>query len=544
MDIESSSHRILQSELQTQRRFPLLTPDPTPSNGCVLDAVHRTLSDYRSNPLVLTQPDDGFGKRFVSRPPSASLLTALLTSPKTSFSSPDLSATASDIFTDCDALSSGASSPLSHTPPRKCTFAAAPTEKKKVTTTATVQFGNAQQQERGMPSRAECKFGRLFSRQHSGNDQKRARAGDELAPLTKKQLKLDLPSVAQDPERRHEDEMQREHSVFDSANESDEPKLVNTWLPGEPKKLVDDCLEKDRQNAAAYGGDEEDEHIVDEEQDDEEEEEEEDDKEDDDDEDDDDDDEEEATPSSDRIRMRPAALNVPAANNFLGSEVNTPTCRPAPPSPSFVNDTTDFVPGTLDEDQGVETAYAHSLVVKQQPKRNITPQDIDPTYPDEEDDDDEEEENNADEPNNAEKELVAKPVVGRSPPPRCLTRTPPPPIRHGSLQPELSNWGGRRNCIRSYHQHYHNPNTTNTTDNNRPIIPKRAAIAIVRGLERKRHVRKMKREAQELRRNGQAAPQCSAAAAAAFRKGFGCEKMRAIGECQMRKQDAILVLSY
>ena len=438
MDIESSAHRILQSDLQTQRAFPLLTPDPTPSNGCVLDAVHRTLSNHRSGPLVLAHPGDGFGKRYVSRPPSASLLTALLTSPKTSCSSPDMSATASDIFTDCEALSSGASSPLSHTPPRKCTFAAAPTEKKKATTATTVQFGKAQQQEQP----AGCKFGRLFSRQQhkSGSDQKRARAGDELAPLTKKQLKLDLPSVAQDQEHRHEDEMQREHSVFDSANESDEPKLVNTWLPGEPKKLVDDCLEKDRQNAATYGGDEEDEHIVDEEQDDEEdeEEEEEEDKDDEDeDEDEDDDDEEEATPSTDRIRMRPAMLNVPAANNFLGSEVNTPTCRPAPPSPSFVNDTTDFVPGTLDEDQGVETAYAHSLVVKQQPKRNITPQDIDPTYPDEEDDDDDEDD--TDEANNVDKEL-ADPVVGRSPPPRCSTRTPPP-IKHGSLQPERSNWG-------------------------------------------------------------------------------------------------------
>src|SRR5271170_6449658 len=68
-----------------------------------------------------------FKKLVVSRPPAASILSSLLSSPKTTCSSPDL-ASPSDVFSDCDITSRTYSpSPPARTPPRKSciSFAAA-----------------------------------------------------------------------------------------------------------------------------------------------------------------------------------------------------------------------------------------------------------------------------------------------------------------------------------------------------------------------------------------------------------------------------------
>ena len=410
-----------------------------------------------------------------------------------------------------------------------------------------------------------------------------------------------------------------EQSVFNPPTEGAEPEFVNTWVPGDPKKLVDDCLAKDRRNAAEYGLDDDNDDNddggndadatnaesgqVDEDEDDE-----------DDDEEVDEDDVEDVedvedeesgrlrgrNQSDDDTTPRPHVLSgiskhstallssspstpVPPLN-LTGRKraaaaglcltidpqhgsfpplavLSSPTCRPAPPSPSYVNDTTDFVPGTLDEDQPVEVAYAHALQDVAAGKRDILPQDIDPTYPDEEPDEDEQDSPSSHRisRNGGEKSPVPArrklaqlaPHFSRSPLP-VLPRNMGEDGGAGLVRTKSLPWAPRRHGVGRYQSETIVGSSHKTVDRKvseptksshvqksdtqerRPCLPQRAAIAIVKGLERKRIIRKIKRETSDYQN----------AQSKLLSKGLGCEKMKQIGlEGKSRKADSILVLS-
>ncbi|ORY80821.1 hypothetical protein BCR37DRAFT_387872 [Protomyces lactucae-debilis] len=75
-------------------------------------------------------------------------------------------------------------------------------------------------------------------------------------------------------------------------------------------------------------------------------------------------------------------LGGAAAMEDMDAPLKTPVYRPACPSESDLPDTTDFAPGTLDEDQPACVAFDCAVRDRALARRIATPQDIDPTFPD------------------------------------------------------------------------------------------------------------------------------------------------------------------
>lgn len=63
------------------------------------------------------------------------------------------------------------------------------------------------------------------------------------------------------------------------------------------------------------------------------------------------------------------------------TDLPTPIYRTAAPSESDLPDTTDFAPGTLDEDQPACVAFSTAVKDRQARRKPTKPQDIDPTFP-------------------------------------------------------------------------------------------------------------------------------------------------------------------
>ena len=322
-------------------------------------------------------------------------------------------------------------------------------------------------------------------------------------------------------------------SVFDEFGE-DSSSLVfhDYYRVGEPKKLIDDCLKKERQlrisisqedidNSYTYQGSgyasegEEGEEEGEEEEEDEDDDEDGDDDDDNDDEDeenDDDDDEEEAEPDEPTVKVKgtdrefetshyaKAAraarisklhLEIPFANGII------PSLGIYTPSRDLIDN---FVPGTLDEDQ-LETIKS--------PVSPQSPHDIDPTYPSD----------NDDEYSYRSRSLLVSPV-------RFISRQRPsspylskfnhnqrgkPPSRANSLPWSQKRFGAqiKRTFVKSNYQDH----------------PRRAAIAIVKAIEHKKHHRREKREEWNQQ------------------EGIGVEAMAAMARQLTSKRPGLLALS-
>jgi hypothetical protein len=318
-------------------------------------------------------------------------------------------------------------------------------------------------------------------------------------------------------------------SVFDEFGE-DSSSLVfhDYYRAGEPKKLIDDCLKKERQLRISISQEDIDNSYTyqgsgyaseGEEGEDEGEEEEEDEDDDDDDEEEDEadaedvneDDEEEAEPDEPTVnvkrtdrefessyyakaaraaRISKLHLEIPFSNG------NIPSLGIYTPTRDLIDN---FVPGTLDEDQ---------LSIKS-PVSPVSPHDIDPTYPSDTDDED----------SYRSRTLLVSPV-------RFVSRQPPSspylskfnhnqhgksPSRANSLPWSQKRFGAqiRRTFIKSNYQDH----------------PRHAAIAIVKSIEHKKHHRRQKRE----EGNQQ--------------EGMGVEAMAAMARQLTRKQQGLLTLS-
>jgi hypothetical protein len=160
-------------------------------------------------------------------------------------------------------------------------------------------------------------------------------------------------------------------SVFDEYGEPAGPVFHDHYRAGQPKKLVDDCLKKERELRISPLQEEDDPFDKDHARDTREEEDDEEDDNEDDDRDPDDDsgssDNDETPVHHFKIRTT-LQINISTANSHLSSHaIYTPS-----------RDVIDnFVPGTLDEDQ-LETLSSSRVPT--------SPHDIDPTYPSEDDD--------------------------------------------------------------------------------------------------------------------------------------------------------------
>ncbi|RVD87724.1 uncharacterized protein DFL_001937 [Arthrobotrys flagrans] len=102
--------------------------------------------------------------------------------------------------------------------------------------------------------------------------------------------------------------------------------------------------------------------------------------------------------------------------------------RPIRPSTPELPDSTDFVPGTFDEDKVLEDFYLSCMEDRKSMNKVIRPQDIDPSFP-EGGDDEEEEEEEAERPARRRR---GSNVSVRSPTPNRRLRSPPPMSRRGS----------------------------------------------------------------------------------------------------------------
>src|SRR5947207_4878990 len=159
---------------------------------------------------------DLFKKQTVTRQSATSILTSLLSSPKTSCSSPDLSSPC-DLFSECDLTSRSESASPVRTPPCKSclSFAAAPPNS---------------------PSRNLLSIVARSKTQYSSE----ATNPPVLRRHTTKDNIVRIESVSN---TRH-----RPVSVFDDYGEdSSSPVFHDYYRIGQPKKLVDDCLKKEKE---------------------------------------------------------------------------------------------------------------------------------------------------------------------------------------------------------------------------------------------------------------------------------------------------------
>ena len=384
-----------------------------------------------------------FRKQRVSRPPATSILSSLLSSPKTSCSSPDL-ASPSDCFSECVLTSRADSpSPLSRTPPRRSclSFAAAPPKSPPTRNEPTVS-----------KSESECLV---------------------RSQLPKSRHPPSIP-VNIDESVVNQDDVSLKPvigSVFDEFGE-DRSSLVfyDYYRVGQPKKLVDDCLRKEKQLRFLPTHEDEDRDFEEDDAASTSEE----------DEDGEEDVEHEEYANEDesptkstansRASSKPTDLNTPVRLRIDIPISNGALLSPAVYTPS--RDVIDnFVPGTLDED--------HIDAIRGKSPRS--PHDIDPTYP-----------------SDGEEEGDHPPQQGRllNSPVRFIlgknVSVPPAPVHSTLRLPSTSlkrthslPWGRRR-----YVNHIKTPSTK------RPSVaqPRCSAIAITKSIDHKRHHRRGKRE--------------------------------------------------
>ncbi|KAK6520723.1 hypothetical protein TWF506_000970 [Arthrobotrys conoides] len=103
--------------------------------------------------------------------------------------------------------------------------------------------------------------------------------------------------------------------------------------------------------------------------------------------------------------------------------------RPIRPSTPELPDSTDFVPGTFDEDKVLEDYYLSCMEDRKSMNKVVRPQDIDPSFPEGGEDDEEEENEEAERPARRRR---GSNVSVRSPTPNRRLRSPPPLSRRGS----------------------------------------------------------------------------------------------------------------
>jgi hypothetical protein len=384
-----------------------------------------------------------FRKQVVHRPPATSILSSLLSSPQTTCSSPDL-ASPSDCFSECDLTSrTDSPSPPARTPPRRSclSFAAAPPRSPPPTIKTQVS-----KSEEG------------FVRSHFPRPQR----STESNPVN-----IDVTVVDKE-----DASIRPVGSVFDEFGEDrSSPVFHDYYRVGQPKKLVDDCLRKEKElRILAVQEDEErdygEEYPVyasDEGED-----------EDEDGDYDDEDDSDEGSPTksvdntrsstkeadfSTPVRLR---INIPVTNGGLLS--------PAIYTPS--RDVIDnFVPGTLDEDH-IEAFLGRS------PR---SPHDIDPTYPSEGEEDGDQQSQQARILNSPVRFIPStKPSIPRRPANMCCQLPASGLNRTHSLP-----WGYRR-----FNSHL-KPSVTKRAFLDQPRC---SAIAITKSIQRKRHHWKEKRD--------------------------------------------------
>ncbi|KAF3198732.1 hypothetical protein TWF106_004475 [Orbilia oligospora] len=104
--------------------------------------------------------------------------------------------------------------------------------------------------------------------------------------------------------------------------------------------------------------------------------------------------------------------------------------RPIRPSTPELPDSTDFVPGTFDEDKVLEDFYLSCMEDRKSMNKVVRPQDIDPSFPEGGEDDDEEGED--EEAERPARRRRGSNVSVRSPTPNRRLRSPPPMSRRGS----------------------------------------------------------------------------------------------------------------
>ncbi|KAK6355260.1 hypothetical protein TWF696_004375 [Orbilia brochopaga] len=182
-------------------------------------------------------------------------------------------------------------------------------------------------------------------------------------------------------------------------------------------------------------------------------------------------------------------------------------------------DSTDFVPGTLDEDKVLEDYYLSCMEERKSMNKVVRPQDIDPSFPTDDEDDNDEEDEEDERPRGGRRRgsIARQSSASRSPPsnarrlrspppiprrgsrgmspnkrrPSFTARSPPPPGRVGRLRLEFDN--NRSSLARSTSLPRHGLRrkvcmTTSTSPKPSKAIPlrQRGALDIVKGLERKR----------------------------------------------------------
>ncbi|KAK6537883.1 hypothetical protein TWF694_010781 [Orbilia ellipsospora] len=112
------------------------------------------------------------------------------------------------------------------------------------------------------------------------------------------------------------------------------------------------------------------------------------------------------------------------------------TVRSIRPRTPVLPDSTDFVPGTFDEDKVMEDYYLSCMEEKKSMNKVLRPQDIDPSFPVEDNDDDDEEEEEERRPSRRRGSNAAPSSHSRSPrgspAPMHRHRSPPPMARRGS----------------------------------------------------------------------------------------------------------------
>ena len=390
----------------------------------------------------MAAPEAGlFKKQVVTRQFATSILTSLLSSPKTTCSSPDLSSPC-DIFSECDltSRSESASTPARTQSRKSClSFAAAPPKSPPA---------NMQ----SIATRSKIKF-----------------RSETTTPLVVNPIPLKDDIV-------HIESVSNIHvrlglsSIFDDYDEENSNLVFHDYYRiGQPKKLVDDCLKKEKELCISpiqddedkdeadgkyftSDGEDENESISSDEGNNEEVESE---------CDDDDGDSNIKAPAVKSTVHSQLKINSPMANNILSSSaINTPS-----------RDVVDnFVPGTLDEDQSELFGKVESPQL---------PHDIDPTYPSEDDEDGDQQF----QPTPA----IASPVRFLSKYKTLVSRHPISTVRSNGLNRTHSlPWGRKRNngqlkqpAVKSVYLD----------------APKCAAIAIVKSVEHKRHNRRERKDA-------------------------------------------------
>jgi hypothetical protein len=307
-----------------------------------------------SRSLSTSSESDLFSKRVIPRLPASSILTALLTSPKRPCSSSGFSSP-SDVFSDDETSVTGTLTPPSRIPSRipsrkSCVSFAAALPKLSQTLPLTESRGLTV---RYSPRKVdlgpeECSFGESHVKIRRGLSKDESDIGTR-------------PFVG---------------SVFDEYGDGNSsPVFLDLYQIGQPKKLVDDCLKKEKVLQMASNRDDQDDNEEDDEDnpksDIEEEEE----------EDDDDENESSADEEHSSDDETEDDLSIKAKRDYFAHRLKlrlTKLQKPKDPTPLGTpsqDPLENFIPGTLDEDNLPEYG----------PPLPPSPHDIDPTYPSESD---------------------------------------------------------------------------------------------------------------------------------------------------------------